>query len=267
MRENPNYDDPIEREQIAVLRMLLREEFTHMAREGFLIVGPRFVDQYGNHRTAELRELFKTRTKRGRRALRISLERISDMVGGLKGFEQRFPVTIIPPRPAFPLFKIIGIETLADYVYRVFDSGATSASGEPVREHIARTGRLPWLPRQRQPVRRSKPRMHWCSYRKWINPTETGRALQILSSWSNCCLRATLRTKAIQSAAYVSFNGDRHDPENDRLRFYGYFYEPVAQDHSTLAGGGLQIGVDGSPKVGLLEQWDGAQWETVWRAG
>ena len=32
-------------------------------------------------------------------------------------------------------------------------------------------------------------------------------------------------------SSYVAFNGDRQDPQNEMLRFYKYFYEPLAQDH------------------------------------
>jgi hypothetical protein len=60
-----------------------------------------------------------------------------------------------------------------------------------------------------------------------------------------------LPTSRIKNAAFVAFNGDREDPSNPKLRFYKYFYEPLAQDHGPLRGGGPQIGVDGSPTVDL----------------
>jgi hypothetical protein len=70
----------------------------------------------------------------------------------------------------------------------------------------------------------------------------------------------------LRRSAYVAFNGDRYDPKDSRLRFYKYFYEPLAQDHPALPGGGPQIGVEGSPLVTLLEEWDdGAQrWAPLW---
>jgi hypothetical protein len=190
---------------------------------------------------------------------------MNNVVGGLNGYEKRFPVTVIPPRPAFPLFKIVGIETLVTEVYRVLDSAAMTPAGEKVIDHVIRTGRLPQLPRQRKPVRRSKPRLHWCSYRKWANPTETARALQILPTWnSDCGLRATISAAAIRNSAYVAFNGDCRDPDNERLRFVGYFYEPLAQDHPALPGGGLQIGVEGAPAVIRLEKWSRRGWRAIW---
>lgn len=265
MSTTDKYDDPIEKEQLAILRRLLADELTEAAKEGFLIVGPRFVDEFGNHRTSELRNVFKTESKNGRRALRLSLERMRDVVGGISGFEERFPVTIIPPRPAFPLFKIVGIETFVQHVYRVFDSAAAAPTRELARDYVVRTGRLPPVPRQRRPVRRTKPHLHWCSYRKWPTPEATARALQILPSWSDCRLRATLDGIAIRSAAYVAFNGDRHDPADKRLRFFGYYYEPITQDHPALPGGGLQIGVEGAPAVAVLEEWSGKVWKTIWQ--
>jgi hypothetical protein len=64
----------------------------------------------------------------------------------------------------------------------------------------------------------------------------------------------------------VAFNGDRTDPTDETLRFYKYFLEPLAQDHPALEGGGVQIGLEGSPLVDQLEEWDLAttRWVTVW---
>lgn len=67
-------------------------------------------------------------------------------------------------------------------------------------------------------------------------------------------------------SSYVAFNGDRQDPQNEMLRFYKYFYEPLAQDHEALSGGGPQIAVEGGPKIDLLEEWDEnrARWVVSW---
>ena len=66
----------------------------------------------------------------------------------------------------------------------------------------------------------------------------------------------------------MAFNGDREDPSDSKLRFYKYFFEPLAQDHPALAGGGIQIGLEGAPLVETLEEWDelSKRWRTLWRA-
>lgn len=259
-------DDPITREQVAVLDDILAGQITEEALEGFLIVCSRFVDEFGNHRTGELVKIFKTESRAGKEVLRLSLEHVCRWVGGMEGYITRYPVTIIPPRPAFPLFKIINIHKLADCIYRVLDSKATIwKSQELIKDYVLRTGRLPAVPIQKQPVRRSKPMFHWCSYEAWETPDATKEALQILPEWSNCRLRATLPTYDLRYSAYVAFNGDRQDPENSKLRFYKYFYEPLAQDHPGLQGGGPQIGVEGSPLVEVLEEWndDAQRWERL----
>jgi hypothetical protein len=260
-------DDPITRAQAETLALLLGGTLTESALEGFLIVAPRFVDEFGAHRTAELARIFRTDRPEGRRALLASLEHVRSRLGGMAAYEQRYPVSVIPPRPAFPQLKIIGIETIADRLYRVLDSRATAyPTSELISDHIVRTGRLPAVPRQRHPVRRTKPRFHWCSYDCWGSPDETRRALQILPEWSDCRLRALLLTTSVARSAYVAFNGDRNDPEDSRLRFYKYFYEPLAQDHPPYEGGGPQIAVDGAPRVELLEAWDehAGGWRVAW---
>jgi hypothetical protein len=261
-------DDPLTREQVVALYEILGGQISQDALEGFLVVSSRFVDEFGGHRTAELAKIFRTGSLDGQAVLRASLEYICRWVGGMTGYENRYPVTINPSRPAFPLFKIVGIDRLAPQLYRVLSSTATAVpTPEPVVAYVARTGRLPAVPRQRRPVRRSKPRFHWCSYEAWETPETTRVALQILPGWSDCRLRATLPTRSLRRSSYVAFSGDRSDPEDNRLRFYKYFYEPLAQDHSSLSGGGTQIAVDGSPPVDALEQWDdGANcWISVWR--
>jgi len=157
-------DDPLTREQVKVLLSLMDGLLTEKALEGFLIVCSRFVDEFGSHRTEELADIFRTNNASGRQALLSSLEYMQEWVGGIEGYEKKYPVTVIPPKPAFPQFKIIGIENLSDRLYRVLDSESTVyPTGECTREYIARTGRLPFVSRQRHPVRRSKPRYHWCS--------------------------------------------------------------------------------------------------------
>lgn len=261
-------DDPITREQVEVLNDILVGQLTEEALEGFLIISSRLVDEFGNHRTGELVKIFKTESTAGKEVLRASLEYVCRWVGGMKGYVDRYPVTIIPPRPAFPLFKIIDIHKLANRIHRVLDSQQTVyKSRELIKDYVKRTGRLPPLPRQRHPVRRSKPKFHWCSYETWANPDATKEALQILPEWKrDCRLRVTLPTYCLKRSAYVAFNGDEYDPENSKRRFYKYFYEPLAQDHPSLPGGGAQIGVEGSPIVDVLEEWDdGTQrWETLW---
>lgn len=284
--------DPITDEQVRVLFTLLGSPVLDEELEGFLIVCSRLVDEFGGHRTHELADIFRTSTtSEGRDVLRQSLRYMSRWVGGLAGYESRFPVTIIPARPAFPLFKIIGIDRITPTLFRVLDSHTTVGSpGEPVKQFIARTGRLPGVPRQVRPVRRSKPWFHWCSYSAWESPSATREALQILPEWSDCSLRASIPASHVSRSTFLSFNGDRpilltfdedpdpnknEDPDPNkkrkkprRLKFVKYFYEPVAQDHEPLSGGGLQIGVAGAPHVSVLEEWSEGQhkWNIVWRA-
>jgi hypothetical protein len=266
---DPEEPDPITDEQVRVLFALLGEPVSDEELEGFLIVCSRLVDEFGGHRTHELADIFRTSTPEGRDVLRQSLRYMNRWVGGLEGYESRFPVTIIPARPAFPLFKVVGIDRIAATLFRVLDSRATvRGSAEPVKQFIARTGRLPAVPRQVRPVRRSKPRFHWCSYNAWESPSATREALQILPEWnSDCSLRASIPASHVSRSTFVAFNGDL-DPDNGRLKFVGYFYEPVAQDHESLPGGGLQVGVAGAPRVSVLEEWSAARrtWDVVWRA-
>jgi hypothetical protein len=276
--------DPITDEQVRVLFTLLGSPVLDEELEGFLIVCSRLVDEFGGHRTHELADIFRTSaTSEGRDVLRQSLRYMNRWVGGLAGYESRFPVTIIPARPAFPLFKIIGIDRIAQTLFRVLDSHTTVGNpGEPVKQFIARTGRLPGVPRQVRPVRRSKPWFHWCSDSARESPSATREALQILPEWSDCSLRASIPAASVSRSTFLCFNGDRpilltsdEDPDPNkkrkkprRLKFVKYFYEPVAQDHEPLSGGGLQIGVAGAPRVSVLEEWSERQhkWNIVWRA-
>jgi hypothetical protein len=265
-----NDDDPVTRGQVDVLEQILDGEIGEKALEGFLIVAPRFVNNFRSDRTEALIEVFRTKRPEGKRALRRSLAHVCDWNGGLQGYEARYPVSIIPPRPAFPLFRILDLQQLAASLYRVLDSQAKVAStNERATEFITRTGRLPPVPIQRRPVRRSKPQFHWCSYTAFSDPDLTRTGLQILPEWSDCRVRATLSTRNLVSRAYVAFNGDRWHPDDKKLRFYNYFYEPLAQDHPALLGGGTQIGVEGGPIVETLEQWDedNGTWRREWSKG
>lgn len=260
-------DDPITCSQIETLLNILDDQpLSEAALEGFLVVCSRMVDTYGNHRTNKLAKVFRTDQPAGKRPLLASLEHINRWVGGMDGYLKHYPVTIIPPRPAFPQFKIIGIEKIADLLYRVIDSQSrVYSTQEPIIAYIQRTGRLPAVPKQRRPVRRSKPRYHWCSYEALDAPDATREAMQILDGWSDCRLRATIRTTNIRGSAYVAFNGDRIDPNDECLRFYGYYFEPLAEDHPPQLGGGTQIGLEGSPRIECLERWHDARhcWERI----
>jgi hypothetical protein len=283
---DPQEPDPITDDQVRVLFALLGGSVSDEELEGFLIVCSRLVDEFGGHRTHELADIFRTSTtSAGRDVLRQSLRYMNRWVGGLAGYESRYPVTISPARPAFPLFKIIDIDRITPTLFRVLDSHTTVGNtGEPVKQFIARTGRLPGVPRQVRPVRRSKPWFHWCSDRAWESPSATREALQILPEWSDCLLRASIAASHVSRSTFLSFNGDRpiflpydEDPDPNkkkrkkgkkprRLKFVKYFYEPVAQDHEPLSGGGLQIGLAGAPRVSVLEEWSEPQhrWNIVW---
>lgn len=260
-------DDPIIRDQTEVLIFMLEGLLTEKALEGFLIVCSRLVDEYGNHRTKELSSIFRTHKLEGRLALLHSLEYVNDWVGGMEAYEHLYPVTINPSSPAFPQLKIIQVETLEPRLYRLIDSRAlVYGTDKSIREHIQRTGRLPVVPVQTIPVLRSKPVYHWCSYEKWDSPTSSRDALQILPDWKNDCrLRASILTSDIEGSAFMAFNGDK-DPSGFNLQFYNYYFEPLAQDHPELTGGGPQIGLDGEPIVEALEEWDeaSAEWKILW---
>lgn len=258
-------DDPITREQIEILAGLLHDDISREELEGYLIFCSRFVEESGWHRTEELSRVFRTHTGQGVRCLRASLAHMYAVSGGVTNFRRRYPVSIIPPRPVFPVVRIIGLDTIIDKIYRVLDSRAcVHGTGEPVLDHVLRTGRLPQAPRQRRPARRSKPRMHWCSYEQYDSPELTRQSLQILESWSDCQLRATIDASRVKRACHVAFNGDRENGDCCR-GFNKYFFEAVVQDHPPMPGGGTQIVVEGAPVVRALERWsEGARaWEPV----
>lgn len=262
-------DDPITEDQVRTLMRVLGElDLTEKALEGFLIVAGRLVDEFGHHRTDELAAIFRTELAAGRLALLRSLEHVRDWVGGMAAYERLYPVSLDPPTPAFPQLRIMEIASFAPRLYRVMDSRAClRGSGESLQSHIQRTGRLPAVPVQTVPVLRTKPVYHWCSHGRWDTPDQALQALQILPEWgSDARLRATLNAAELDGSAFLAFNGDA-DPSDRGLKFYNYVFEPLAQDHPALPGGGAQIGLDGAPPVALLELWDevGQSWQPIWQ--
>ena len=68
-------NDPIAVEQMVTLRRLLGDEWTDTARDGFLVVAGRFIDDTSTDRTDELHALFDTDNPAGRpHAFLISVE-------------------------------------------------------------------------------------------------------------------------------------------------------------------------------------------------
>jgi len=275
-------NDPLTAEQVATLRTLLGDDWTDKARDGFLVISGRFVDEIGNDRTDELRPLFLTKTAAGRKALRDSLETLFNFVGSLNQFEADYPIFINDPvhgsLGSFPQLPIIGIHTLHSALYRLFDSKAL-VYGNPVqelvRDFIIRTGKLPFVPPPSGLVLRQKPRMYWCSFERYESPSASRSALQILEKWkSDCRMRATLPTANLEGKVFVAYSGVSEYPpylmsvSGAGHAFAGYNVELKAADHPDLPGGGLQVGVVGEPSVSLLEEWrdEEASWVTIWTA-
>lgn len=243
-------NDPIHDEQLGILQDLLGRFLASSEYEGFLIVGNRFVDRFGCTRIANLARIFRTDTQVGRDALAASLSKVSENLGSYAEFAARYPVTIIPPLPAFPLMPIVGIEQIVEVVYRVLDSRATG--------YIRAAGKLPPRIAPTEPVLRTTPRGHWCAYDKWDTPEETQQALQVLPQWSDCRARATIHSSAIKRLSFVPYSVDPNDSWTKATGFHGYFYEPLTEDHDELdySGNAAQIGVYGEPRVESLETWD-----------
>jgi hypothetical protein len=270
-------NDPITAGQVQTLATLLGDQWSDKARDGFLVISGRFVDEWGGDRTDELAYVFEAQSETGRLALRRSLEELLDRVGSLLEYEQNYPVFINDPKHgsvgAFPQLRVLGIQTLRPNLYRVSDSKTVvHGTEEPLRAFIPRAGKLPHMPAPKEPVLRAKPTMYWCAYERYENPSATLAALQILPEWgSDCRLRATLPTEGLDGFVYMVFNGDKkyrnaESDESKSMAFAGYYLEPKAQDNPSLPGGGVQVGVVGSPAVRLLEEWSDSEdrWSTVW---
>jgi hypothetical protein len=254
-----------ENEQLRILEGLVRRALSVAELEGFRIVYPRFIDRFGGTRLTELREIFRTELPEGRAALAASLRRVTETLGSYAEFADRYPVSIIPPQPAYPLFPIVDIASFQSSVYRVL-----SGTNIQVLNQIRRTGRLPLIPYPLEPVLRTVPRGHWCCYEQWASPDETRQALQILPEWSDCRVRARLMTTDIEGLAFVAYSVDPNDPETRGLAFHGYFYEGLAQDHDDAPyeylGHAVQICVFGDPPIQSLEVWQPTSevWEVTW---
>jgi hypothetical protein len=271
-------NDPLTAGQIATLAALLQGEWTEKARDGFLVISGRFIDETGTDRTDELGPLFRTETPQGRLSLRLSLETLFDAAGSLEKFEADYPVYINDPVHGslglFPQLPIVGIHTLEPNIYRLFDSNAVVyRSTELVRDYIARTGKLPVMQPPASLILRKKAHMYWCSFERYESPAASRAALQILEKWnSDCKMRATLPTADLENLAFVAYSGvSEYPPHVKNLSknpptFAGYNVELKASDHPELPGGGLQIGVVGEPPVTLLEEWrdDENAWIEVW---
>jgi hypothetical protein len=271
-------NDPLTAEQMSTLAALLQGEWTEKARNGFLVISGRFIDETGTDRTDELRPVFHTDTPQGRLSLRLSLETLFDAVGSLEEFEADYPVYINDPVNGsigvFPQLPIIGIHTLQTNIYRLFDSkSVVYKNTELVRDYIARTGKLPVVPPPASLILRKKAHMYWCSFERYESPTASRAALQILEEWkSDLRMRATLPTAELERLAFVAYSGvleySRHlkDLSKNPPAFAGYNVELKVSDHPKLPGGGLQIGVVGEPPVTLLEEWrdDEDAWIEVW---
>jgi hypothetical protein len=273
-------NDPITAGQIAVLRQLLGEEWTDKARDGFLAISGRFVDETSTDRTEELQPLFRTESPEGRRALRDSLETLLDFVGSLESFEAKYPVYINDPVHGsvglFPQLPIVGIHKIHPELYRLFDTNAEvrgSPAKEKVRDYIVRTGKLPRMEPFNGLVLRNKPHIYWCSHERYESPLASRDALQILESWkSDCRMRATLPSSSLNGKVFVAYSGVvEYPPHTVNLSkngdvFAGYNVEVRASDHPELPGGGLQVGVVGEPLVALLEAWseDRQAWVKIW---
>lgn len=243
-------NDPIAAAQVQTLAFLLGDQWSEKARDGFLVIAGRFVDEWGADRTEELANMFETQTEAGRLALRRSLEELLDRVGSLREYEQNYPVYINHPVygsvGAFPQLHLLGIETFRPTLYRVMDSKAVVyGTEEPIPAFISREGKLPHMPVPTDPVLRAKPTMYWCADECYDSPSATQSALQILPEWgSDCRLRATLSTKGLDGFVFVAFNGDKayRDPkpgESKSMAFAGYCLELKAQDNPSLPGGGV----------------------------
>jgi hypothetical protein len=258
-------EDTFEDEQRRTVEALLDRPLAPRELEGFRIVYSRFIDRFGGSRLEELRHIFRTDLQEGRLALAASFQRVADELGSYEEFAAKYPVTIIPPLPAYPLFPVVSLASFQPTVYRVLDTKKLEAL-----DRIHRTGTLLPVAKPQEPVLRAVPRGHFCAYRTWATPDDTRRALQILPEWSDCGARATLAAADLDGLAYVAYTVDPNDPDTRGLAFHGYFYEGLTQDHDDrpydFPGEAVQICVFGGPPVQLLEEWDpvAERWEVTW---
>jgi hypothetical protein len=266
-------DDPITAVQIQTLVSLLGEQWSEKARDGFLVTSGRFINDFGADRTQELAPVYKTCLPQGRLALRNSLEILFDSVGSLAQFERDFPIYINDLQHGslgvFPQLPILGIEKLTPQLYRSMDSKALVNKTQLLRDFIMEERKLPFLAPPPHLVLRKKLHIHWCSYEQYESPSAAQSALQILPQWNtDCKLRVTIPTAGLEGTAFITFNGDNKYSDNTPGTFAGYFFEVQAQDHPELPGGGLQIGLVGSPAVSVLEEWldSKKQWSTIFQA-
>jgi hypothetical protein len=258
MGDDAKYRDPIHDEQLHMLETLLGRALETEEYEGFLIAGSRFVDRFGFSRIADLKDVFRTDTSAGRAALAASLCRIAQDAGPYERYAREHRVTVIPPRPAFPLFPIIGIETIVPRVFRILGSASADAAA------AERTGHLPLRPKPDAAVLHETVHAHWCAYESWASPEETAFALQIKPEWSDCRARAVILSRDIADLAFVPYSFDPDDEGTRGLTFHGYFFEGRAQDHAQ-DGFGVQIAVFGAPPIESLERWEDGGWRTVRR--
>ena len=254
-----------EQEQLDIVTALLGRPLSGRELEGFRILYPRFIDRYGGTRLADLQRIFCTDAREGKEALAASLRKVADDLGSYDEFAAAYPVTIVPPLPAYPLFPILHLSSFRPTVYRVLNR-----SNRDLLTQIVSTGRLPLAPHPAAPVLRRTPRGHWCAYEAWATPDETRQALQILPAWSDCAARAIIDTRNLEGQAYVAYSVDPNDADTRGLTFHGYFYETVTQDHDDAPyeydGDAVQICVYGEPQVEGLEEWDtvSERWEKTW---
>jgi len=74
-------EDPIHDEQLGIIESLLSRTLSAEEYEGFLIVGNRFVDRFGNSRIGDLANIFQTDSPSGKEALAASLSRVAKNLG------------------------------------------------------------------------------------------------------------------------------------------------------------------------------------------
>ena len=84
-------EDPVHDEQLRILQGLLRRNLSRLEYEGFLIVGSRFVDRFGNSRIGDLARTFETDRAEGRASLGSSLSQVARTRGSYGTARGGFP--------------------------------------------------------------------------------------------------------------------------------------------------------------------------------